>query len=294
MKVFSLSFAFTFTLLAISTLVPVQAQAQEPQAQEPESCAAFRVRLDCSYTGNVAIECRNEDMEMMGNVVHAIVELDYIMAQLGSDAPQFDLMYESFGDGVTVDHTGDLAQLPSAAEIQQHLTPQDEIQAMIYDVSIPATEATDGGSVRRLQQGAVDLNVNVNVDSPGKSNWQPVGTYSQEGSGRDLQTINCGTLKKCTQSWCCAFCGVNCRRRRLTSTDIHQGQSSLRGLQQSEYEEKKAEYVKRVEMMESRVSKLLTEKMRYLASSEAMPCLGNFWEMQVEFKTTLAETYILG
>jgi hypothetical protein len=300
MKVFTLS--LVFALLAITTLV----HAQEPE----ESCAAFRVRIDCSYIDNVAVQCSEADLDMIGNVAHAIVEMDYIMARLGPDAPQFDLAYEIFGDDVVVDHTGDFFQTPSEEEIEAHLTPQDEIQVLLYEGSTsdpdsvsnspsslpsssPSKKPTNaptqgppgGGRVRRLQEG------DVNLDSPGKSNWQPFGTYRQEGNGRDLAGIDCGSLKKCTKSWCCALCGVNCRRRRLSWSDIHKDQSSLRGLQQSEYEIQKADYLMRVERMETRVSKLLTEKMRYLALRETIACLGIYWELEVEFSTTLADTY---
>jgi hypothetical protein len=65
----------------------------------------------------------------------------------------------------------------------------------------------------------------------------------------------------------------------------------MRGLQLSDYEKNKADYLKRVEMMEARVSKMLTEKMRYLALSETIACLGNYWELEVFFTTNLAETY---
>ena len=46
-------------------------------------------------------------------------------------------------------------------------------------------------------------------------------------------------------------------------------------------------YLRKVEMHEQRVSAELLKKFRYLMRKETIPCLGNFWELEVFFKMTV-------
>ncbi|CAB9514899.1 expressed unknown protein [Seminavis robusta] len=149
---------------------------------------------------------------------------------------------------------------------------------------------TDG---RRLQE--------VEVVEEGM--WFPFGTFkdggqpsdfSPETAQRRLPSIDCPTKDEgCNYSGCCIFCPEVCKRRRLEGETVED--AKLRGNRKLFNAAKHAftgtetqkSYERKVRAMERRVSKALTKKFRFLAMTERIPCLGNFWEIQIDFVTEL-------
>jgi hypothetical protein len=249
---------------------------------EDECTATYSVRLDANYPDAVAVKCTEDDMEMITAAIHAIVELDWIASKLGKSVPEFSLAYETFGEDVTVDATGLLATIPDAEEIVNHLTTEDLMEDLYYegtsdiDESMLQLSETENNSTRKLSLPEED-----SVEA-GSEKWQLM-----EHSRRLPATMDCGLLGGCTAAWCCSICNHCRRRRRHLAEELLPEPQSLRTRTVTTVVEDATvddEYLQRLEMFEERVSNELRKKLRYLARKETVPCLGNFWELEVYFK----------
>ena len=110
---------------------------------------------------------------------------------------------------------------------------------------------------------------------------------------RRLPSMDCEVLGTCRASWCCGICN-HCRRKRrnlrkLAGNPDAPGQVAKAAdepgdvvVRTNGQADTKAEQ-RAIEKFEKRVGRMIEKRLRRLARQGGAPCLGNFWELEVEF-----------
>lgn len=138
----------------------------------------------------------------------------------------------------------------------------------------------------------------------------------EDDSHRRRLFDGCTTSSGCTQNWCCTFCGFNCFRRRnlqvsartplleldteeptaapspaptVTASDHPSAMPSETPTTAPTTEPEHIVFARKVAASEKRITDELTHKFRKLAIDGTCPCLGNFWQIELEFRTNLAQ-----
>ena len=296
--------------LATSLLAVVGLFSSVATAQTDSGCSAsYTVRLDANFTDDVAIKCTAEDMEAITGVIHAVVQLDVISSMLGSSVNEFTLAYEAFKDGVIMAEDGVVAPLDDAV-IAAHETIEDKLEDIVLsscadgstncledvettDAETASEPVDDPEPTGRFSRGSfVQRQRRYGRFSSGhgreleefsghKEGWTPIELGFLGEDDRRLAKMDCGLYGSCYATWCCQICNHCRRRRRLNepadSTVEGVLTRSANGATMSDEE------AKMIALFEDRVSKEIQKKLRVLARG-GVQCLGNFWELEVEFE----------
>lgn len=247
-----------------------------PSLVQAEECdATYSVNFAANYTDNIPVKCTTDQMDLITKVIHSVVELDSIASQLSSNVPDFKFFAEQYQEGVIIDSTGHLTKPLDAEEIIEHMTEEDLMEDLYYaagleDQQIKNQEKKDD---KKKEESGVEFAKLVVADE------------SEDPEHRRAQTVDCSLLEGCTSTWCCNVCGF-CwtRRRRQLAAAAAQGGNlrAPRALEAQPVHDE--EYLERVKLHEERVSAELLKKFRFLMRKDNLPCLGNFWELEVFFK----------
>ncbi|CAB9523307.1 expressed unknown protein [Seminavis robusta] len=246
-------------------------------SDELKECdATYSVQLGATYPNDVAVQCTPEDMSLITQVIQSVVEIDTYASRLSKYVPAFHLVSEQYRNDITIDHTGALTTRLGAEEIVEHLTEEDIKEDIYYE-----NGADDEGNGRRRLRKLIN-----DALEHGSSAVDDRTKREGDQAHRQAQQMNCKNMGGCTAEWCCQFCGTcwGGGRRQQESHPL------LRGMPEVEEEgtaEEDEELVQRIKQHEERVSNEIEKKMRYMARKEAVPCLGNFWQVEVQFKLIL-------
>jgi hypothetical protein len=240
--------------------------------QNKECDATYSVQLATTYPDDLVTTCTDEDMDLITEVIHSVVEIDAITSRLSKHVPDFEFVSEEYGVNATIDDAG-LATPPDASEIIEHLTVEDLLEDMYYENGVDG----EPGNQRRLRQL---LNA---AHQPRRMPSEDKAMAKVDQAHRQAQLMDCAKYKSCRKAWCCQVCGVCWGKRRQRRVESHSGADQVEGGD----EELDEEYLRKMKMHEERVSTELEKKLRYLARKQVVPCLGNFWQLEVYFKLIL-------
>ena len=247
---------------SFSSFLSVALMARSVWAQDaaPACDATYSVHLDATFPDDIVVKCSSEDMDIITNVIHSVVELDAIASRLAPSVPDFALTAEAFGPNATIDDTGMLAATiePDPEEVIEHLTVEDILEDIYYE-----TGAEPGDDERRRQLLERLTHTGKHLDGTTRAadadvEGSSVVTKAVDDDHRRMQSVNCGILGSCYATWCCRFC--NHCRRRLEKVKVND-KSNLRATITSPGDEKKdEEYLHKLEIHEQRVSKEILKK----------------------------------
>lgn len=280
----------------------------------------FSIQVASKFVNNTAVQCTEMELDVITNVLHSIAEIDGIASKITPKVPMMTLAFETFPEGMVLDHTGDLSAPPPFEEAMKHMTTEDKLQDVFYDQIM--TEGEDSSPVeedneeRRIRLLA-DL-VSEEMNKPQNLRGSPEMDPFEEGNDghrrlpRKIKTrVNgCGNLGQC-KIWhgsfaCRSFCGFKFTGRRLQeeseapsaapslATSSEPSASSSPSGSPSAVPsgrptiDLEAEFQERVTIMEDRVSKELTKKLRYLARHSITPCMGIYWELHAVYEANIA------
>jgi hypothetical protein len=232
-------------------------------AEENKECdATYSVNLAATYPDDLAIKCTDEDMDLITEVINSVVEIDAITSRVSKHVPHLEFVSEEYSSNVTIGDAG-LATPPDASEIIKHLTVEDMLEEVYYEHGVDG----EAGHKRRLGQ------LLKGARQPRRMQSEDQAAAKVDQARRRAATMNCSTYGSCRKSWCCQICGICWNKGRQRRVE--------------EGGESDEEYLHKMKMHEERVSSELEKKLRYLARKQAVPCLGNFWQLEVDFKLIL-------
>ena len=253
----------------------------------------YSVKLSSMFQKRGTVgKCTDEEMEAITNMIHSVVEQDVISSMLGVAVPQFMAMYEAFAPGaVLVPHVVE----PPKEVMAMHMTLEDiktdiemtgcgEEDPMCMELKVEdaleeeaALNATDAGAVaddeagRRLQEVEEEVEVEP-------AEWVPY-----KYGDRRLQAMDCGVSQSCHYDWCCGICSY-CKRRRRNLRKLQDENANEKVLVRTNGKPKTTEEERAIRRFEKRVGRMIKRQLRRLSRQNgAYACLGNFWQLDVEF-----------